>query len=351
MRVFHIRREIILSQLPIKILFPADTHLGFDQPQRPRVERRRRGPDFFDNYLRCLQPALNRAVDMVVHGGDLFFRSRVHPKIVNEAFQPLIEIADKGIPVFLVPGNHERSNIPVTLLETHPNIHIFNRPKTFVQEIKSRTIALAGFPFFRGAIQQQFALILEQTGFRQSEADIRVLCLHQAVEGAQVGVQNYTFRFANDVILGRQIPGDFDAVLSGHIHRFQVLKQDLAGRQLNAPVFYPGSIERTSFAERNEAKGYLILKFCENRNDLEWEFIELPTRPMVVISLENNFIDFDRLEAWLREKVKNIDPNSIVQLRIQADFPASFQQKLTAQFLRSIAPETMNIDLSFFRSR
>ncbi len=338
-----------MSQLPIKILFLADTHLGFDQPLHPRVERRRRGPDFFDNYLRCLQPALNGAVDVVVHGGDLFFRSRVHPKIVNEAFQPLIEIADRGIPVFLVPGNHERSNIPVTLLETHPNIHIFDRPKTFVQEIKGFIIALSGFPFFRGAIQQKFESLLNQTEFRKNEADTRLLCLHQAVEGAQVGVQNYTFRFANDVILGRQIPSDFDAILSGHIHRFQVLKQDLAGRRLNAPVFYPGSVERTSFAERNEAKGYLILKCGQNRNELKWEFIEMPTRPIMVISLENNLKDFNQLDTWLREKLRNLDPNGIVQLRIPADFPASLQQKFTAQFLRSIAPETINIDLSFFR--
>lgn len=313
------------------------------------MERRRRGPDFFDNYLRCLQPALNGAVDLVVHGGDLFFRSRVHPQIVNEAFQPLMEIADRGIPVYLVPGNHERSNIPVTLLETHHNIHIFDRPKTFILEMKGRTIALSGFPFFRGAIQQQFELLLNQTEFRKNEADIRLLCLHQAVEGAQVGVQNYTFRFAHDVILGRQIPDDFDAILTGHIHRFQILKNDLAGRQLNAPVFYPGSIERTSFAERNEAKGYLILKFAENRNDPEWEFIELPTRPMVVLTLENNFMDFNKLDSWLRGKLKNVKSDSIVQIRIPENFPASLQQKLTAQFLRSIAPETMNIDLSFFR--
>jgi hypothetical protein len=41
----------------VKVLLLADTHLGFDQPQRPRVERRRRGPDFFANTRRALEPA------------------------------------------------------------------------------------------------------------------------------------------------------------------------------------------------------------------------------------------------------------------------------------------------------
>jgi len=30
------------------------------------------------------------------------------------------------------------------------------------------------------------------------------------------------------------------------------LQKDLKGKLLNAPVFYPGSIERTSFAEKDE---------------------------------------------------------------------------------------------------
>ena len=53
------------------ILFLADTHLGFDMPQRPRVEKRRRGRDFFENFVRALEPAFKRKVDCVIHGGDL----------------------------------------------------------------------------------------------------------------------------------------------------------------------------------------------------------------------------------------------------------------------------------------
>ena len=42
----------------LEFLFFADTHLGFDLPARPRIERRRRGPDFFANFERALAPAL-----------------------------------------------------------------------------------------------------------------------------------------------------------------------------------------------------------------------------------------------------------------------------------------------------
>ena len=90
----------------IRILFLADTHLGFDFPFRPRVERRRRGPDFFKNFRKALEPAYSGEVDAVIHGGDLFFRSKVPAKLVDMAFEPLKEVADLGVKVYLVPGNH-----------------------------------------------------------------------------------------------------------------------------------------------------------------------------------------------------------------------------------------------------
>ena len=122
----------------IRILFLADTHLGFDLPARPRVERRRRGPDFFANTERALAPALRGEVDFVVHGGDLLYRSRVPPQLVDAAFAPLKRVADAGVPVLLVPGNHERSHIPHALLSLHPRIHIFDRPRTFVLQARGR---------------------------------------------------------------------------------------------------------------------------------------------------------------------------------------------------------------------
>ena len=39
----------------IRVLFVSDTHLGFDLPRRPRVTRRRRGPDFFANFEKAIE--------------------------------------------------------------------------------------------------------------------------------------------------------------------------------------------------------------------------------------------------------------------------------------------------------
>ncbi len=93
-----------MSCSAIRVLLVADTHLGFDLPIRPRIERRRRGHDFLANLNRALQPALTGEVDLVVHGGDLFDRSKVPAALVDIAMAPLLRVAEAGTPVYLVPG-------------------------------------------------------------------------------------------------------------------------------------------------------------------------------------------------------------------------------------------------------
>jgi len=331
----------------IKILFLADTHLGFDLPFRPRVKRRRRGPDFFTNFERALEPALRGEVDAVVHGGDLLFRSKVPARLVEMAFEPLERVADNGVPVYLVPGNHERSAIPYRLLVTHKNIHIFDAPQTFLLDVQGGTLALAGFPYARENVRRDFPDIIGKTGWSRREADACILCMHHCVEGATVGPKNYTFRYNRDVVRISDIPEAFSAVLSGHIHRFQVLTRDLRGRPVPAPIFYPGSIERTSFAEKEEDKGYLILEFKTGRKTtgtrIKWEFHELPTRPMIRVSIQAAGLGKDRLEASLRTAIGNLPEDAVVDLKIQGKIREPARKVLRAEALRALAPSSMNL--------
>jgi DNA repair exonuclease SbcCD nuclease subunit len=317
----------------LRILLLADTHLGFDDPVRPRVQRRRRGPDFFAGFERALRPARRGEVDLVVHGGDLLYRSRVPPGLVERALEPLRRVADLGIPVFLVPGNHERSRIPYPLLAQHRNLFVFHRPHTFRLEIGGLRVALAGFPFVR---RVNLPDVLDRTGWRDQAADVRLLCMHQAVEGAQVGVQNFTFRAGPDVVARDEIPRGFAAVLSGHIHRWQVLKGGAA------PVLYPGSVERTSFAERDEEKGYLLLR-AEPGPDggrlADWTFVRLPTRPMHVVELDGRGLRPERLAARLQRRLSACDPNAVVRVAVQGASPS-------ASLVRSLAGPGMNVSVS-----
>ena len=329
----------------MKILFLADTHLGFDLPDNPRILRRRRGEDFFKNYNHVLSQAKSGTIDLVIHGGDVFFRSRIPAVVIERAFTPLIDLAEKGIPVVIVPGNHERGKIPLHLWTAHPGIHIFHRPTTFTFKIDGLHLGISGFPFTR-SIRESFPVLLNATGHEQVSTDISLLCMHQTVEGATVGPSNFVFRRGKDIIRGRDIPAFFDAVCSGHIHRGQILRRTLDGTRLRSPVIYPGSIERTSCAERNEAKYFCILELSprdsENLVQIQWK--ELTTRPMNTIIVDRG--SEDAILEQVRERLKEFDPNSIVRVEIRgedADLP--FEGSV-AEKLRAIAPTSMNINLA-----
>jgi len=335
----------------IKLLFLADTHLGFDYPFRPRIQRRRRGEDFFANYHRALEPARKQEVDAIIHGGDLLFRSRVSPRLVDMAFAPLKEIADKGTKVYIVPGNHERSKIPFKIFSLHPNIHLFDYPRTFVLEKEGLRIALSGFPYCRDNVRAQFPKILQDTGWReyQKNCDGHILCIHHCFEGAKVGPVNYTFRNKEDVIRLCDVPQEFMAVLAGHIHRYQILTKDLYGKPLSTPVYYPGSIERTSFAEMDEKKRYFKFELAFDMDSglsvHSEEFVELPARPMVKVNISPQGMNEKKLQAYINKSLKSLSPQSVVKLDIQGFLPEGCLPVLRSSSLRTLAPKEMNVSV------
>lgn len=333
----------------IRLIFFADTHLGFDYPIKPRVNRRRRGPDFFNNFRRVLSYATETKADFVVHGGDLFFRSLVPHKIVDMVYADLFEFAKVGIPIFIVPGNHERSILPTSLFLNHPNIRIFHKPGTFKLDIGGTQIALSGFPCDRKEIRKSFRSLLEETGWKDHSATMKLLCIHQAVEGAQVGPSNYTFRWGSDVIRLADLPKDALAVLCGHIHRKQILRNQTNFVQNGIPVIYPGSTERTSFAEKLEEKGFFEIDF-QSSPENGWQidrlnFIKLPTRPMVDLYLESGLKE-ENLESFIWGRISTMDKDSIVRLKCSQDLDPQVRSLVTSRFLRELFPETMNFQFS-----
>ena len=331
----------------VRILLLADTHLGFDLPARPRVERRRRGHDFLANYARALEPALTGEVDLVVHGGDIFNRSVVASTLAYQALEPLRQIAERGIPVFVAPGNHERSRIPHMRFAAHPNVHVFHTPGTVVVTAGNARVAVAGFPYERRNVRGHFTGLLDQTRWRDAAAPIRLLCMHHCFEGATVGPADFTFTTADDVIRARDVPRELAAVLSGHIHRRQVLTADLARRPLASPVLYPGSIERTSFAEIDEPKGFIVMRVLESESDVDvsWEFRPLPARPMSRHEVDVEGLTPRALEAEIQAVIGAAPADAVISIRLLGALGDEHWRVVSARHLRSLMPETMNVEI------
>jgi DNA repair protein SbcD/Mre11 len=284
----------------------------------------------------------------VVHAGDVFDRSRIVPTLAYQAFEPLCRVADRGIPVFIVPGNHERSRLPHLRFASHSGVQVFDRPRTFHTEVRGTTIAIAGFPYERD-VRARFADLVQQTGWRSSAVAFRLLCIHHCVEGATVGPGNYTFTTAADVVRIREVPPEFAAVFSGHIHRHQVLTTDLARRPVSTPVLYPGSLERTTFAEMGEPKGFMIVRLAVDEEAesarVTWEFRELLARPMIRREIAIEGMSETSLAIAVREVITAAPVDAVLSIRLTGALAESQWRAVSPARLRAMAPSTMNVEI------
>lgn len=326
----------------IKIIFLSDTHLGFDYPIRPKTVKRRRGDDFFNNFDRVLDYAKDNCADLVIHGGDLFFRTKVSDVIVDRVYERIFNFAETGIPIVIVPGNHESSRLPVSLFMQHPNIYYYHQPSVFRFRMKGVDLDVAGFPCVRKDAEIEFPAIAKeiQSGLRAES--FKILCMHQSIEGAKVGPSDFTFRQHSDVIPIKSLPANYNLVLSGHIHRAQILQMP-NGR----PVIYPGSIERTAFAEKDEAKGFYEMDILDNQ-EVTFRFVELPARPMVDILLDRDSYDESSLKKDILTQLNGLAPDSIVRFKMKNPDNLSL---LKAKILRETVPPSMNYLVAGFRER
>lgn len=325
----------------VKIIFLADTHLGFDYPLRPKKNIRRRGIDFFNNFDKVLDYAKTSGANLVIHGGDLFFRTRVPPPIIDMVYERIFNFAHSGIPIVIVPGNHESSRLPVSLFMQHPNIYYFTKPQVFNFSLNGRTFDIAGFPCVRNGVKTDFPGIVKEIKNNLRKESIKLLCMHQSVEGAKVGPADFTFRFGDDVIPIKDIPNDYDLILSGHIHRAQILWAD------KTPVIYPGSIERTAFAEKDEEKGFYEIEF-DDELSCKFNFMKLNTRPMIDVILQKEIYTTKEIKEELKKRIKSLSKDSILRLKFTHEKNLSL---LKVNLLDEIIPVTMNYQISGYSSR
>src|SRR5690606_5524969 len=120
------------------------------------------------------------------------------------------------------------------------------------------------------------------------------------------------------VVRVRDVPATFAAVLSGHIHRQQVLTTDRRGRPLDVPVLYAGSVERTAYAEMGEGKGYLLVdvEVQDGRPRVTWDARALYARPMVSVEVDVAGRSGEEVDRAVREIVAGMPEDAVLRVRV-----------------------------------
>jgi len=295
----------------MRVLHFADLHLGSGLHHgrvNPETGLNTRLEDFVASLRACVDAALGLPVDLVLFGGDAFPDATPPPLHQNLFAQQIRRLADAGIPVVLLVGNHDQYGqgqegsslslyrtlgVPGVVVGDHLTTHLCKTAAGPVQittlpwisrsTLLARQVTLSSPESLPESLDQ----VLLQRLSLALEAEIRqltpgipaILLAHVMVDRAQYGSERHlAVGKGFTVPLSLLSRTEFDYVGLGHVHRHQVLSE-------SPPVIYPGSPERVDFGEEQESKGY-VLVCLEPGQPTHYEFVPLPARPFRTLRLD-----------------------------------------------------------------
>jgi DNA repair exonuclease SbcCD nuclease subunit len=319
----------------LKFIHTADTHLGFEITkiaQSDPLGRQNRADAIFGNFVAIVAHAIEEGADLFIHSGDLFNKYYIPREVLDALIRPFMDLVKAGIPVLLIPGNHERSQFPFDLFHGAKNVFVFDRPKSLSLTLDGYSVGIAGFPFIRKDSRRTFLRALKETEYEGLRSDFNILVTHQAFDQATVGPIDFTFREGRpDTVSRKNIPLDFEYIAAGHIHRYQILTHPL---KPELKFVYPGSTQRISFAEMNEEKGFVMGEVLNNR--FETRFMPLPAYDMEIVQVEAVGLGTKDLEEAIEAQFWRFDQDLVIRFNLTggkrlSDYPDLDYQRLRAK--------------------
>jgi DNA repair protein SbcD/Mre11 len=203
--------------------------------QVPSLTERLRESTFrsFNNIVKL---AVEEKVDAVLIAGDIFDGTDRSLQAQLKFRRGLLELSEKGIPSFIVHGNHDPSNSWSHTLDWPEGTTIFpgNKVERFPVTQGGKTLAwIYGISYPQKEVNENLAL-----KFRKDQDQGFAVGLLHANVGQQPGHDNYAPCSLQDLI-----SSDFDYWALGHVHEFKVLHEN------NPCVVYSGNTQARHLKE------------------------------------------------------------------------------------------------------
>ena len=324
----------------IRIMHLADLHIGMENYGRldPATGLNGRVMDFLRRLSEAVDYALENEVDLVLFAGDAYKTRDPNSTYRREFARRIKRLADAGIPVVLLVGNHDlpaqdkrASSIEIFRTLDVPNVLVGNRDR--LHQITTRQgaplqVATVPYPVRQRLLSRdehkdktiaELDLLVQQLVAENIQALAEqvdpsipaVLTGHFSVSDAKYGSER-TVMLGRDVVVLKSVLAvpAWDYVALGHIHRHQELN---GGQQ--PPIVYSGSLERIDFGEEKEPKGFVIADV--RRGHAEWEFHRVEARRFVTIRKDVRD-EADPLAAVLETITQHDIADAIVRVIIQA---------------------------------
>jgi len=276
----------------------SDTHLGCVQ-----LGLTQRFYDFINAFDEAISKIIDYKPDFVIHAGDLFDRAEVMPQAEAKAVAILKKLADAGIPLYIIAGNHDLgpsrygTETRLDAFEMAGLLKVLGKEHLYIEELDTEIV---GIPYLNERLVENRKVLLSVRPKRNAKC--KILVIHQAIKG----VINFQ---PSDVFVDLgEIPAlGFDVVVSGHIHA------PLARNVGNTTLIIPGSTERWSLDEL-EDKGIWFVEAGANGH-VKAQFVKLNVRPVLHFEVDCTGLAPKDIAPMVKDKInEKIIPGAILRI-------------------------------------
>lgn len=271
----------------ISVVATGDIHIG---KHKYGVTNPKTGLDTsVESVLRCFDHlvyyCIKNKVMLVTINGDLSKGKTLSEEERAEFYRRVKKLNDNGITVIILKGNHDGSlakhnsfNIRSLKVLDLKNTHVIDEP-TLITKDAYYVIAM---PY----IEDIETWVTEYKNIRKKVWGTKkkiIVCLHGNVEGVK---HHFSELLESDEPL--DIPMSLfkndDAIIAvccAHQHLHQVLNE-------KPYVFYSGSLDRVTFAERDQPKGFVHFRYADSK--LRKNFVEVEAKKFIQIEVKGKAI-------------------------------------------------------------
>ena len=301
--------------MSIQILHCSDIHLDRNFNISNMAKAQERKQDLERNFTKAVDYALSNEPDVFLITGDLF--ERYSPSNSARVFvtEKVKQLKEAGIRVFIIGGNHDvpkfgSQPLAIDVLGSAGLASVFSKSDVIQKqtiEVDGKKLCIAGKSYF-----SQFESENPLRGVKiPLEGDYNILMIHASLQGLNVASSIPEMAFQNPFHPSDLTPG-LNYLALGHFHNHFEREHD------GCRIINPGSVERLSWSELNDEKGFIWAEL--NGSDVSCEFIKLETRKMEEYTLDltgsaqNPQPLRDQLVEFLRARA---DPVKITRLNLK----------------------------------
>lgn len=272
----------------MRIIHVSDTHIGFSAYRKmdPETGINQREMDIYRRFAEFADKAIEIHPDVVIHSGDLFDSVRPSNRAISVALDNLARITQAGIPVVVIAGNHSTPRLRETGSVFKIMEHVRGLRAVYsgiYERVVQDDLTIHAVPHNEGDA------LFEQLEKVRPDGDARynVQTLHAGVSGLNVFKMG---EFNETIVPSSYLRPEMDYIALGHFHNYSSAANN---------AWYAGSIERLTFAEADEPKGFVVVELDTKKH----RFVKLAAREMVDLGP----IDASGMDAAsLMEEINNV---------------------------------------------